>query len=258
MLPFTFQIVSVILNKKKDSWHKMKKKFDKTIMEYFQENYPDTYEIIRGATPVIMKEMELVDFQQNQHLLIKHQIIDPIYLIYDGVVSISNEFPDGKVYKFTKNYATDFIGSHAILANHKEAAVTVTADTNVKSIAIPTKVFLKWIKSDANSCFFVAQQIANHMYPISFDYGKHLFSSTFFIFVDYLLREIDELPRDHTYIVKKTREQLSDQSGISIRSINRNITKLKELDFIKIKKGKITISADVLPKLRKLLHESNL
>lgn len=222
---------------------------------YFKFTTPAFYEIIKTMPDSIFNQLYIKDFKQNEILLKKHQKIDYAYLLFQGTTQVISEFSDGQIYKFTRNTAPTFIGTHALMAEHRYASVTVKADTYIKSLVFPVDLFYEWIKSDVNACYWVAKEIAINMYPVSANYGRHLFSSTITIFLDVLLQEYRRAGAGDRTRIRKTREELSYLSGVSIRSINRHIQLLKDQGLIEIAYGKIEITREQFIRLKQFIKD---
>lgn len=57
--------------------------------------------------------------------------------------------------------------------------------------------------------------------------------------------------------VRMTREDLSYNLGLSVRTINRLVQSLRERNALTVRSGKIHITADQLPLLRSILPDSD-
>ena len=55
-------------------------------------------------------------------------------------------------------------------------------------------------------------------------------------------------------IIKKTRQQLYEECGITVKTLNRTIKKLEEDRVISVEKGKITINLEEYKRAREMVH----
>lgn len=227
-------------------------------LEYFETFHMEHFSLIKNIPKEVLRKVYLKEFKDGQVLLKKNSEIHDAYFVYSGQTEIMNEFINGKTYKFTKNRAPTLIGSHALFANKTIASVSVLALGPVKTIAIPRDVLLVWLKNDNSFCFWAANEMARNMYPISSNYGRHLLYNTVFIFTEILFDLIKEMLPNQVIEIRQSRDELSDLSGISVRSINRHITKLKSLGLIDIKKGKIVITTTQYRSLETFLEENQI
>lgn len=226
-------------------------------LKHFEAYYPTIYEIIKNLPQEIAMYFHFKEFQDGEVILKKDSEIHSVFLIYSGLAQVINEFPDGRIYKFTKNKSPTLIGSHALLANQKLASVTVIAINNVKCIAIPSSLLNKWLKKDNVFCYWVATEIATNMYSIGRNYGKHLYSNTLIIFIDTILFIANETHPKELLKISLSRDELSHISGVSVRSINRHISRLVHLGFINLLRGKILIYPEQLMLIQQFSEDTH-
>ncbi len=58
-------------------------------------------------------------------------------------------------------------------------------------------------------------------------------------FLKYFLQYADEY---QTFVIRRTREEMHEETGISVKTLNRTIRKLKESGMVGITKGKVTMN----------------
>ena len=78
--------------------------------------------------------------------------------------------------------------------------------------------------------------------------GAKLFYPPTFLFLDYLVKYALSHDIDHLgeITLKKTREGIREELGMTVKTINRTITKLKSDGLIGIRKGKVTLNLEQL------------
>ena len=132
-----------------------------------------------------------------------------------------------------------------------------TIETITESIImyIPRKDFEEWIKKDIHFLTLVSQKVALKLYRSSSNRGAKLFYPPHFLLLDYLLQfaQKEKIQKDQTIIIKKTREELYEEIGVSVKTINRTIPKLKEDGVISIVKGKISMSYEQYKLAKKMI-----
>ena len=75
------------------------------------------------------------------------------------------------------------------------------------------------------------------------DARKYLFIEGRERLMMHLIRKYEQKqPLKQVLELKESRDQLSEEIGFSVKTLNRNIKKLKEIDLIDIQKGKIVIT----------------
>lgn len=176
----------------------------------------------------------------------KHYELDYFGIICCGEHRVINEFENGNVFMIEKNEPPDFIGEVTILAGMAETSVTLETITECVAVTMPRSDFEQWITEDIEFLRLVSQRIAFKLYRSSYNRGAKLFYPPNFLLLDYLIRYAKEegISEKKRILVKKTRQQLYEELGITIKTINRTIHKLKDDGLVGIEKGKMTMDLE--------------
>lgn len=221
---------------------------------------------------VLEKVPKLKDYLKNMPKELKNKFVVKIHppgtIIHDqntelnvfGIVAsgehrVINLFDNGNIFMIEKNEPIDFIGEVTILAGMPKTSVTIETITESIIMYIPRKDFEEWIKKDIHFLTLVSQKVALKLYRSSSNRGAKLFYPPHFLLLDYLLQfaQKEKIQKDQTIIIKKTREELYEEIGVSVKTINRTIPKLKEDGVISIVKGKISISYEQYKLAKKMI-----
>lgn len=221
---------------------------------------------------VLEKVPQLKDYLINMPKELKNKFIVKIHppgtIIHDqntelnvfGIVAsgehrVINLFDNGNIFMIEKNEPIDFIGEVTILAGMPKTSVTIETITESIIMYIPRKDFEEWIKKDIHFLSLVTQKVALKLYRSSSNRGAKLFYPPHFLILDYLLQSAqkEKIQKGQTLIIKKTREELYEEIGVSVKTINRTIPKLKEDGVISIVKGKISMSYEQYKLAKKMI-----
>lgn len=215
-------------------------------IEEILEKIPEMNEYIKNMPPHI-KERSLVRvIAPGEIIHQKNYTLDYFAFVCSGEHRVINEFENGNIYMIEKNEPINFIGEVTILADEEKTPVTLEAITECILLQIPRKDFEQWIKEDINLLTLIAKKVAWKLYRSSSKNGSKLFYPPSFILLEYIIQYAENNPSTYTIVIPLTREQLYEELGISIKTINRTIKKLKESNLINIVKGKISISEEQL------------
>lgn len=166
-----------------------------------------------------------------------------VYLITKGSTRVSNEFASGQRYTFAALGVADFIGDLDVLAGKSVYAATNEADTSCEVIAMRAETFMQWLHLDNEFAIAVAQCLAAKMYPTSNEAGRVKFLPSFERLHAYLLKRLGDIETD-LFILHTSRQQIADDIGTSVKTVNRGVLKLKEAGLITLLHGKITLDKD--------------
>ena len=177
-----------------------------------------------------------------------------VYLITRGSTRVSNEFSSGQRYTFAALSEADIIGDLDVLAGKSVYAATNEADSTCEVIAMRAETFLQWMRIDNDFALAVAQLLAAKMYPTSNEAGRIKFLPSLHRLHSYLLKRLGDIETD-LFILHTSRQQIADDIGTSVKTVNRGVIKLKEAGFISLLHGKITLDKKQQQMLKETFSE---
>lgn len=167
-------------------------------------------------------------------------------IIVHGDHRVINEFENGNVFMIEKNEAVDFIGEVAIVAGMEKTSVTIETLTECVAFMISRADFEMWLSKDMHFLRLIAKEIAFKLYRSSYNRGAKLFYPPTYLFMDYLIKNAEHghIESKGSFKLNKTREEIREELGMTVKTINRTITKLKEQKQIGVSSGKVTLSLE--------------
>lgn len=177
-------------------------------------------------------------------------------IIAKGEHRVINEFQNGNVFMIEKNEPIDFVGEVTILAGMEKTSVTIETLTETTVIYFSRKDFERWIEEDIHFLRLVAHKVAYKLYRSSYNRGARLFYPPNFILLDYILKQAAQLGirKKNEITIQKTRQELYEECGITVKTLNRTISKLKEDGVISLKKGKICMNSSQYELAKEKIH----
>ncbi len=166
-----------------------------------------------------------------------------VYLLTKGETRVSNEFASGQRYTFGSLDVPDLIGDLEVLAGQQLYAASNEAASTCEVIAMRAETFLQWMHIDNDFAVAVAQLLAAKMYPTSNEAGRVKFLPSLDRLHSYLLKRLGDIETD-LFILHTSRQQIADDIGTSVKTVNRGVVKLKEAGLISLLHGKITINKE--------------
>ncbi|GMQ60233.1 hypothetical protein AN1V17_46330 [Vallitalea sediminicola] len=212
------------------------------LLQELMEYQPKLRRILEGMPSNIKERCRLKTYKSDSTIIKKGEDIKYVDILCKGELNVVNEFANGSIYIFDTNKAIDFIGEMEILADEPRAVVTNVAKTDCIVFRILKTDFMKWIECDnyitlmlakklaARSCYTSCYQGYSHYYP-----AVHMIKR---FIIEYVKSEIND---NNIVYINKKRQEIADILGMSVKTVGRNITKLKERGLVTIKKGKIYI-----------------
>lgn len=162
-------------------------------------------------------------------------------LLTKGRIRVCTEFANGQRFIFGSMEVPDLIGDLEILAEQEYYSATNEAVTDCEGIAMRADTFLEWMRLDNDFAVSVAKRLAAKMYPTSKEAGRVKFLPSLERLQDYIVKRLGSIKTD-TFILHTSRQQIADDIGTSVKTVNRCVTKLKDAGLISLFHGKIMLN----------------
>ena len=182
-------------------------------------------------------------FQPGEALIRKGDPVTHVYLLLEGATRVSNEFESGQRYTCAQIDAPDILGDLEVLSHQECYAATNEALTECTVYALTTGTFYAWMRADNAFAIRIAELLATKMYPTLDENGRIKFLPSVLRLENYLLRRIGAVDTD-LFVLHTGRQEIADDIGTSVKTVNRGVAKLKEAGLIGLSHGKITISRE--------------
>jgi CRP/FNR family cyclic AMP-dependent transcriptional regulator len=190
-----------------------------------------------------LAQMEIVNLESHKRLITKGENNPYIYILYSGSIRIINEFDNNRLFAYAAKEAPGFSGLLELLSGKEKATSTVMTIRPSLFIRMQKHSFSQWMEEDVHAFRLVVKAFANQLYPAFFSMGSAHIYPKFIILLQFLSRTYTpHLSRHSEVRVEATREDLSEELGLSLRTIYRLSNKLVEEDMAYIEKKKIKIN----------------
>lgn len=205
----------------------------------------------------LLAQMELITVAPDKRIITKTEKNPYIYMMYDGVMRIINEFDNDRIFAFAFKDTPGFSGLLELLSGQEYSTSTVLTAKESHFIRIRKPVFAQWMEEDIHAFRLVVKTFANQLYPAFFTMGSAYVYPKFHILVQHLVRTYGHQARlTGKVTVPATRESLSEDLGLSLRTVYRLCDRLVEENYARIVKKKITITSEGVERMQAYLENS--
>lgn len=192
------------------------------------------------------------------HALIhqKDSPLERIGILLQGAFRVVNEFENGNVFMIEMNEAVSFIGEVTLLAGAAATSVTIETVTDCLAAFLPVETFDQWLRRDIGLLRAVSQHVAAKLYCSSYNRGERLFYSAKYVLLKYLVRQAEAqgVPASGHVILSKTRRQISEEVGMTEKTVNRTLSQLVKDGVLSIQRGKAAFTAGQVHSARRELR----
>ena len=182
------------------------------------------------------------------HALIhqKDSPLERIGILLQGTFRVVNEFENGNVFMIEVNEAVSFIGEVTLLAGAAVTSVTIETVTDCLVAFLPVETFDAWLRQDIALLRAVSRHVAAKLYCSSYNRGERLFYSAKYVLLKYLVRQAEErgIRSAGQAVLNKTRRQISEEVGLTEKTINRTLTQFVRDGVLSIQRGKAAFTAE--------------
>lgn len=201
--------------------------------------------LFQNCSEEVRYYMRVVEVDEDVTLVEAGERCSNIYVILSGKVT-GIEWPLHERPYYFKDYGPgDFFGEieyFADLTNYRIGVVTVT---KCKVLIIPTLYYMEWLKTDVDALYLRTKENMRRLISQTADARQYLFIEGRERLMMHLIRKYEQkMPLKEVLEMKENRQQLSEEIGFSVKTLNRNIKKLEEMGVIHLQKGKIVIAKE--------------
>ncbi len=151
----------------------------------------------------------------------------------------------GKPYYFKDYGPGDFFGEIEYFAGLLNYRISVVTATKCSVLVVPTVYYMEWLRNDVEALYMRTKENMRRLISQTADARKSLFIDGRERLMMHLIRKYEQKqPVKKVLELKQSRDQLSEEIGFSVKTLNRNIKKLREIGLIDIQRGKIVVTEE--------------
>ena len=201
--------------------------------------------LFRNCTEEVKYYMTLIDIEADRTFIKAGTECTHIFVILSGKVT-GVEWPmHERPYSFKDFGPGDFFGEIECFAGLPQYRISIVASTKCRVLSIPADAYMDWMRMDVDALFLRTQENMRRLITQTAEARKYLFMEGKDRLMVHLIRKFEQrIPTPQLLELKQTRAQISDEIGFSVKTLERSIQKLEELDLIRVQRGKIIITQD--------------
>lgn len=207
--------------------------------------------LFRNCTEEVRYYMNLIDIEADRTFIKAGTDCTHIFMILSGKVT-GVEWPvDARAYPFKDFGPGDFFGEIECFAGLSQYRISIVSSTRCRVLSIPVSCYMEWMRMDVDALFLRTQENMARLITQTAEARKYLFMEGKDRLMIHLVRKFEQRqPLPAALELKKTRNQMAEEIGFSVKTLNRSISKLEELGLIQIQRGKVVITRDGYRRMR--------
>ena len=199
--------------------------------------------LFRNCTEEVKYYMSVVEIEADQTFIKAGEECKYIYIVLSGKVT-GIEWPmNEKSYYFKDFGPGDFFGEIECFAGMDNYRIDILSSTKCRLLAIPCVYYMEWMHMDVDALYMRTQENMKRLVMQTAEARSYLFMEGKDRLMVHLVRKYEQKqPLPEQLELKQTRTRISEEVGKSMKTLNRNIKKLEEVNLIQLNKGKIVIT----------------
>ncbi|MGB8451940.1 MAG: Crp/Fnr family transcriptional regulator [Anaerocolumna sp.] len=190
-----------------------------------------------------LESMQIVRKEKNSIFIEENAEVDNVYILIDGVVRAIDYRICGIVYDYMWFYSVKVFGAMEILLKMEKYKTTLRTVTECTMIVISKSKFEKWMLNDIHALHIEIESMGSYLLEQARKERVFLFLQGIDRII-YLFTQIyEQASEKNRCVLSLTRVELSERSGLSVKTINRSIKKMEENGYISRSGNKIIITS---------------
>lgn len=182
-------------------------------------------------------------YAPHEIILQKDSHLESVGILLKGSFRVVNEFENGNVFMIEMDDAVSFVGEVALLSGASTASVTTESVTDCLVAYLPVSTFDAWLRQDPQLLRSLSGHVAAKLYDSSYNRGERLFYSAKYVLLKYITQQAEAcgIRGAERAVIGKTRRQISEEVGMTVKTINRILTRFVKDGLISTERGKISL-----------------
>lgn len=199
-------------------------------------------EIFGNEVDCILKSASLQDMKRGKKFVTQQDALNGIYILVSGTVSVLEEYTTGNAYVFQENTAPTIFGEMESFADMDCYIASLIAKTDCTFLVISksdymhfmrthVELYAKRMKEDLSS---VLQRGHRDRWTLQLQGVERIRL--------YMIRKYKKTGKNQQYELCATRQSIADETGLSLKTVQRAMKELKQQGDITTQGHKILIS----------------
>lgn len=231
---------------KYDELHALFKTLDNQSQIYLEKYFKE-------APDWLYDSIQIVNYPNNYTFIEQGSKIESITILIKGIVK-GTDYPIlGAMYDFMWFKSVQTFGALEYFSEEPVFNATLMTACPCTMLLIPMTVYIRWIQSDQNAmhidaCMTTKQLLYEIRRERVYIFMQGTERLTYFLILYY-----KQFAKNGICNIRLTRQEISDSTGLSIRTVNRSLTTLLENNCLRKSGNNLMIQREQYDNLREML-----
>lgn len=218
-----------------------------------ERDYLNNY--LANAPKWLLEAFQIVRIKKGNAFIHENSYVDTVYILVEGVVKATDYRVQEIAYDYARFYPVEVFGAMEFLMGYEEYKTTLITETDCRFLRVSKDQFAKWMVTDIHA---VLEQVkAMSVYLLEQVRKERLFlflqgaDRLFLLFMQIYQKSA----RHKICKIRLTRKDLSNSTGLCIKTINRCVKKMEEDGYISREGRTIVIDQEQFQRIKAVVSE---
>ena len=221
---------------------KIKAQIEEILEQIPQEQADYFRRYFRNVPDAVMRTVAIEKRLPDKILLEEHDTADKVYILMSGTVRAVDYRVKGSVYEYARFQGVTVLGSMECFFGLEKYMTTLITATNCTFLTVPRTVFETWLWQDTDALRAEAEKMRSYLLDRTRENRVMLLLNGMERLIYLLARICGSMPEAEEYLLHVNRQELAEQTGTSVKTVNRSMKKLEEDGFLRRQGHKVKIT----------------
>jgi CRP/FNR family cyclic AMP-dependent transcriptional regulator len=211
-------------------------------------------ELFKHAPLFIFQAMQLKEMKKETYFIREKMPADRVFFMISGRVQAVEHRVLGTSYNFTHYNAFESFGTMESLLDYDLYRTTLVTEVDSQFLVLSREDYEKWTETDSHALKIISKETCEYLLEEARRDRLLRFLSGKDSLLMLMMLEYEERHEDGVCRFELTRQQLSEFSGLSLRTVNRAVQSLEEEGFLHHNRGHFKIDSEQYIKIKEYMN----
>lgn len=195
-----------------------------------------------NAPDTVLGTLRLEQRGSDRILAEENEPIEQIYILMEGGVRAIDYRVKGSAYEYARFEGITILGSMECVFGIQNYMTTLVTASPCTFFVMPRQIYESWLWKDTNALRAEAQGMRTYLLDHTRENRVMLLLNGAERLIYLMAKKCESQKKAAVYILPVNRQELADQSGFSVKTVNRSMKKLEEDGFLTREGHKVRIT----------------
>lgn len=212
--------------------------------------------VFKDVPKEILDTVQIVGISKGRRFVVADEKVDMIRILLSGKVKVMEEYLTGDIYAFSRFYPPEVFGEMEALGGIDSFLASLETEEDSMFATLPINSYLEILKKNSELLMERIRIILRRSSYEQRDNRLYLKIDAQARIKIYFIKYYRQNQNKDLYTFRVTRQEIADETGYSVKTVNRIIKKLEEEKLITLVGQKFQISKNQYLRMLKTITEN--